>query len=457
MPSTPDSSPILGLPFIQPSQAQKHVTHNEAIQTLDILVQTAVEEVGATSPPATPATGTIYALGAGATGEWAGQDGKLAARLPEAWIFLTPLSGWHVFNRADGRLHVFDGSAWKTLSVDLQNLPGLGVGTSFDSSNRLSVRSPNTLFSHDGTGHQLKINKASTSNTASLLFQTNWTGKAEMGLNGNDDFSIKVGATFADALIAFEHGNYIKSGKSIAVGTDVPSDLWSYGAAPQSVLFMNHGYFGHNGSFEQGLWWNGYRNAAAGWTSLGLNGWTSGAGIALGNAGIRFMWQSAPTGSSPAEIYRMEATSLRPIADNARQLGTASARWSQVFSGSGTINTSDARRKVAVPDDGHDDAEARAAQRIRKSIRKYRLADSIKAKGDKARIHFGVYAQEVQKILRDEGLEPFAYAFLCCDELEEEVWEKDAEGELVAHTRKTGEVVYGIRYDELAMFLLMHA
>lgn len=61
-----------------------------------------------------------------------------------------------------------------------------------------------TLLSRDGGGHQLKLNKAGVSDTASLLYQTNWSGRAEMGLAGNDDFAIKVsadGSTFHDAVV----------------------------------------------------------------------------------------------------------------------------------------------------------------------------------------------------------------------------------------------------------------
>ena len=60
-----------------------------------------------------------------------------------------------------------------------------------------------TLLAHDRAGHQLKINKATVSDTASLLYQTNWSGRAEMGLAGNDNFSVKVsadGTTFTEAL-----------------------------------------------------------------------------------------------------------------------------------------------------------------------------------------------------------------------------------------------------------------
>ena len=76
----------------------------------------------------------------------------------------------------------------------LDNLPGVGINATSDATNRLTVASTATLLNHDGAGHQVKINKAGAGNTASLLYQTGFSGRAEMGLAGNDDFSIKVSA-----------------------------------------------------------------------------------------------------------------------------------------------------------------------------------------------------------------------------------------------------------------------
>ena len=53
----------LGLPYLLPSQAQKHVTHNAALHRLDGLVQLVLEATGAETPPADPAEGAIWALG----------------------------------------------------------------------------------------------------------------------------------------------------------------------------------------------------------------------------------------------------------------------------------------------------------------------------------------------------------------------------------------------------------
>ncbi|MBR9650059.1 DUF2793 domain-containing protein [Thalassovita aquimarina] len=80
-----DLSPRLSLPYLQPSQAQKHVTHNEALVQLDALVQLSVLTFEVSTPPSQPAEGEIYALGPAPTGDWAGQEGKLAIRGENAW------------------------------------------------------------------------------------------------------------------------------------------------------------------------------------------------------------------------------------------------------------------------------------------------------------------------------------------------------------------------------------
>ena len=188
-----DLSPRLALPFILPAQAQKHVTHNEALTRLDLVTQLTVMAFGATQPPSLPAEGEIWALGLGASGAWAGHDGELAAWIGESWQFITPAPGWRAASGGD--LRIWTGSAWTALTAaNLENVPGLGVNAGFDTTNRLSVSAPATLLSHEGADHQLKINKAAPGDTASLLFQSDWSGRAEMGLAGSDDFAIKVSA-----------------------------------------------------------------------------------------------------------------------------------------------------------------------------------------------------------------------------------------------------------------------
>ncbi|MFQ5625423.1 MAG: DUF2793 domain-containing protein [Methyloligellaceae bacterium] len=88
------NSANLILPFIAAAQAQKHVTHNEAIRTLDAIVQLAVLDRDLTVPPGTPAVGARYIVAAGATGAWAGKDSQVAAFQDGAWAFYAPQEGW---------------------------------------------------------------------------------------------------------------------------------------------------------------------------------------------------------------------------------------------------------------------------------------------------------------------------------------------------------------------------
>lgn len=190
----PEISANLSMPYILPSQAQKHVTHNAALQRLDALVQLTVEERTLTVPPALPDEGARYIVATGASGAWAGQDGALAVYEGGGWTFVTPRPGWRAFDLGQEQSLIYLQNTWQILGPDMDNLPGVGINTSADGTNRLSVSAAATLLSHEGGGHQLKVNKALAGDTASLLFQTGWSGRAEMGTSGSDDFAVKVSA-----------------------------------------------------------------------------------------------------------------------------------------------------------------------------------------------------------------------------------------------------------------------
>ena len=84
----------LGLPCIEGSQAQKHVTHNDALCLLDTLVQLAVADRDLSAPPGSPAEGERWIVKTGATGVWAGHDNAIAAWQDGAWQFRMPQTGW---------------------------------------------------------------------------------------------------------------------------------------------------------------------------------------------------------------------------------------------------------------------------------------------------------------------------------------------------------------------------
>ncbi len=195
----------LELPYILPSQAQKHVTHNEALQRLDAITQLVIHSEMA-APPQTVEDGDCFLIAANPTGDWAQKARHLAFRQDDAWIYISPRDGWRACFAETGRIKVLRDGEWRDAPLpDTASFQQLGINATADAGNRLIVSSPASLFTNapSGGGHQVKVNKATSGDTASLLFQSGWGGRAEMGLAGNDRFSIKTsadGANWSTAL-----------------------------------------------------------------------------------------------------------------------------------------------------------------------------------------------------------------------------------------------------------------
>lgn len=184
------NSTHLTLPFIEAAQAQKHVTHNAALLRLDAVVMLSVLDRDLDTPPGSPAEGARYLVASSALGAWAGQDGKVAAWQDGAWSFHAPREGWICWIADEDILLVFNGASWTGGAT--QNAARLGVNTTADATNRLAVASGAVLFTHDGDSVQLKLNRDASADAASILFQTAWSGRAEIGCLGNDDFVFKT-------------------------------------------------------------------------------------------------------------------------------------------------------------------------------------------------------------------------------------------------------------------------
>lgn len=241
MPS--DATVHLSLPYIMPSQAQKHITHNEALLTLDGLVQLSVIDRDHTAPPEEPEEGDRYIVGDEASGGFIGRDGEVACFYAGSWLFFAPRDGWLAWVEDESRLLVHHAGVWQVMAGDGPELvPLLGVATAADPVNRLIVRSEAALFTHDGAGHQIKINKADAGDTASLLFQTGFSGRAEIGTVGDDDLVFKVsadGTSFLEAIrIAGSDGR-------VSVNSPVPDaqvftsgGTWSKPAGLKALLAL---------------------------------------------------------------------------------------------------------------------------------------------------------------------------------------------------------------------------
>ena len=200
-----DTTPRTGAPLLAAAQAQKHVTHNEALYQFDAFLCANFLSRALAAPPGTLNDGDTWLVAASATGDWAGHDGAIAYRADGGWRFYQPFAGLLAFVADESALVVYAGGAWVDYAsvLALQNVPLLGVNTSADTTNKLAVKSPALLFDNIGNGVQAKFNKHAAADTASLLYQTSYSGRAELGLTGDDDFHLKVsadGASWTEAL-----------------------------------------------------------------------------------------------------------------------------------------------------------------------------------------------------------------------------------------------------------------
>ncbi len=164
------NSANLAMPFIEAAQAQKHVTHNAALQLLDAVVMLSVLDRDLATPPGSPADGDRYLVAASATAAWSGKDGKIAAWQDGAWAFHTPREGWFAWIADEDIVQVFNGASW--VGGATQNAALLGINTTADATNKLAVASGAVLFNHAGSGVQVKLNKSASGETAGFLFQT---------------------------------------------------------------------------------------------------------------------------------------------------------------------------------------------------------------------------------------------------------------------------------------------
>lgn len=214
MTASPDSSTRLGLPWLMPAQAQKHVTHNEALRRLDALVQAAVESRSVAEEPSAPAEGQGWIVAEGASGaHWSGfQAGDLVVFQDGAWARFQPAAGWRVWVIDTGELAIFDGTAWQGFTPgegEAAEFLQLGVGTAPDDANPFSAKLNVALWAARSTGEggtgdlRYTLNKEGPGHVLSLLFQSGWEGRAEIGLVGDDDVVFKVsddGSAWKEAL-----------------------------------------------------------------------------------------------------------------------------------------------------------------------------------------------------------------------------------------------------------------
>lgn len=193
----------MGITLVEQAQAGKEVTVNAALARLDAVLNTGAIDKDLATPPGSPAAGDVYIVAGTATGDWAGQEGKLAY-FDQIWRFITPREGMSIWVSDENTPYTYDGAAWGLSYAVMQNVSLLGVNATADATNKLAVKSGAVLLDNIGAGVQVKVNKNASGDTASFLFQDGYSGRAEIGCIGDDDFRFKVspdGSSFNTALL----------------------------------------------------------------------------------------------------------------------------------------------------------------------------------------------------------------------------------------------------------------
>ena len=204
-----DHSARLELPYLAAGQMQKHVTLNEALTRLDALVQTAVVSRTTTVQPPAPADGALWILPPGATGaDWGSRPpGTLVRAEGDGWSPVAAPDGLVVLVVDSAELVVRHWDDWVAVGRrlgEIQDLSRLGIGATADSWNPFLAKLNNALWTareaaSGGNGDlRLTLNKETSGDVLSLMFQSGYGGRAELGLVGDDDLRLKVSADGSD-------------------------------------------------------------------------------------------------------------------------------------------------------------------------------------------------------------------------------------------------------------------
>jgi hypothetical protein len=169
----------------------------------------------------------------------------------------------------------------------------------------------------------------------------------------------------------------------------------------------------------------------------------------VSDVSVSVFQNNTTTGTKTVDVYgNLSSENSYPRATATYTSGIASRVWSGGFTQTAFTVTSDDREKIYLP---IEDAERDVALELKSAVKKFKFITAITEKGESnARIHFGTSAQTVKSIFEKHGLNAFDYAVLCHDEWDDVL---DEEGNVITEAGDR----YGIRYEELLMFMMVNS
>jgi hypothetical protein len=478
-----DSTPRQALGVLADGQELDAMQINDALIQFDAMTDICLLGQFVNTPPASPADGDMYLLGAAPSGGWTGRAYKIAYCIDGGWRFYAPFNGLRAYVAATHGFLVYMDGAWtdanaligaNEVSIASASACDLGAAGSLF----VAITGSATITSFCSGASLMRFVRFA----GALTLTHNAAGLILLGGANRITAAGDVGFYRSDASGNWRELSYVRAGMDAGdaatrTGTETLTHKTLSGAVLSGTTTLPAGGALNSdgttaftntlsvtgtsfptlypvrdaGSANTNTWGN-FKTSVRSSASSGVDGFGTFISLAMKlsggenelcrMAGVRwgadnsgaFEIHTANGGAMNARLRIDPSGHALPAADNAQTLGGSANRWSTVYAGTGAINTSGAQTKTGTR--ALDAAELAVARALAANVRLYRFRDAAAAKGEEARLHAGMIHEDVVAAFAAQGLDALRYGIVCRDAAPDGGW------------------VLGLRYDELAQFVM---
>ena len=215
---------------------------------------------------------------------------------------------------------------------------------------------------------------------------------------------------------------YASSTSALATSSNLTWDGTTFINAGGSIRASAGSYSSFYSTNQDGAYPSNYINSAGGdsQVSIAANWFSGQRDLSIINSNIAgggFGFYQMTSSSAKTRLISFNTGTFQPGVDNTMTLGGSSFRWTTVYATTAVINTSDQNDKQQIAD--LTITEQTVAKALKGLFKTYKLNSAVALKGDKARIHVGIMAQDVYQTFVNQGLDPTKYALFCSDTWQE--------------------------------------